>query len=121
MICLVLEEGETGRRARIAATLDPAAAINLEYLSVALQVRLREGHEPRFSLDPIDAKNKHSMQKKVFLPEWIAGTSVGDVLFQSDYYLKELSMGEYDQPVLGMRSAFDYSEEETSCKDSKSQ
>jgi len=35
------------------------------------------------------------------------------VLFQSDYHLKELSMGEYEQPVVGMKSCFDFSEAET--------
>jgi hypothetical protein len=30
------------------------------------------------------------------------------VLFQSDYHLKELSMGQYEQPVVGMRSCFDF-------------
>merc|ERR1719476_1082974 len=52
------------------------------------------------------------MQVKRFEPEWLLGTSVGDVLFQSDYYLKELSQGAYEQPVVGMRSAFDYSWDE---------
>lgn len=28
--------------------------------------------------------------------------------FQADYHLKELSMGEHDQPVIGMRSCFDF-------------
>jgi hypothetical protein len=32
---------------------------------------------------------------------------VGEVLFQADYYLKELSMGESDQPVIGMKSVLD--------------
>jgi hypothetical protein len=61
-------------------------------------------------LDPTDATDTNSMQQKVFVPDWLAGTSVGEVLFQADYHLKELSMGEYDQPVVGMKSCFDYSE-----------
>merc|ERR1719253_1060400 len=52
------------------------------------------------------------MQSKVFIPDWLEGTSGGEGLFQADYYLKELSMGEYEQPVLGMKSCFDYSEME---------
>jgi hypothetical protein len=110
MVCLVLQENKSGQSVRVASTLDPAAAVNLEYLSIALLVRCRTGREPRFSLDPVDAKDKKSMQKKVFMPEWLADTSVGEVLFQADYHLKELSMGEYDQPVLGMKSCSDYSE-----------
>jgi len=52
------------------------------------------------------------MQFKRFEPEWLAGTSVGEVMFQSDYHLKELSMGEYSQPVIGMKSCFDFSEKD---------
>jgi hypothetical protein len=114
MVCLVLDE-ET-RSIGIASTLEPAAALNLEYLSIALQVRRKEGHEPVFSLDPVaphekhPIHEKHAMQEKVFVPDWLAGTSVGEVLFQADYHLKELSMGEFDQPVVGMKSCFDLSE-----------
>lgn len=86
--------------------------MNLEYLSIALQVRRLEGKEPVFSLDPLSAKNVSSderglRQVKHFEPKWLAGTSVGEVLFQADYHLKELSMGECQQPVVGMKSCFD--------------
>jgi hypothetical protein len=47
-------------------------------------------------------------QKKVYEPSWLAGTSVGDVMFQADYFLKELALGEYTMPVPS-------SEHETSC------
>jgi len=112
MVCLTLDEGT--KSVSIEATSDEAASVNLEYLSIALQVRRQEGHEPVFSLDPINAKDRNTMQEKVFVPQWLAGTSVGEVLFQADYLLKELSMGEHSQPVLGMNSCFDYSEEEVS-------
>merc|ERR1719506_3068561 len=108
MVCLVYDEAASS--IRIASTMEPAAAINLEDLSTALEVRRREGCEPVFTLDPMNPDATHSMQKKVFVPEWLAGTSVGEVLFQADYHLKELSMGEYEQPVVGMKSCFDYSE-----------
>eukprot|EP00747_Dinoflagellata_sp_TGD_P027110 gnl/TRDRNA2_/TRDRNA2_132390_c0_seq1.p1 gnl/TRDRNA2_/TRDRNA2_132390_c0~~gnl/TRDRNA2_/TRDRNA2_132390_c0_seq1.p1 ORF type:complete len:707 (+),score=159.56 gnl/TRDRNA2_/TRDRNA2_132390_c0_seq1:1320-3440(+) len=52
------------------------------------------------------------MQVKRFEPDWLAGTSVGDVLFQADYHLKELSMGEYEQPVVGMKSCSDFVNEQ---------
>jgi len=108
MCCLVLQEDNT---VRIASTVEPAAAVNLEYLATALQVRSRDQREPLFSLDPVDMANpKDSMQVKRFEPAWLAGTSVGEVLFQSDYHLKELSMGEYEQPVVGMKSCHDYSD-----------
>lgn len=108
MVCLV--HHEASRSVRVASTMEPSAAMNLEYLSTALQVRRTEGHEPIFSLDPVNADEKHSMQEKVFVPEWLAGTRAGEVLFQSDYHLKELSMGEFEQPVVGMKSCFDFSE-----------
>mmetsp|Transcript_131868 Transcript_131868/g.421890 ORF Transcript_131868/g.421890 Transcript_131868/m.421890 type:complete len:323 (+) Transcript_131868:865-1833(+) len=47
------------------------------------------------------------MQVKRFEPEWLAGTSVGEVMFQADYHLKELSMGAYQQPVIGMKSCME--------------
>mmetsp|Transcript_71854 Transcript_71854/g.166253 ORF Transcript_71854/g.166253 Transcript_71854/m.166253 type:complete len:997 (-) Transcript_71854:140-3130(-) len=109
MYCLVAEESGS---ARVAPTIEPAASVNLEYLALALQVRCREGREPFFSLDPVDPSDRNSMQEKRFEPAWLAGTSVGEVLFQADYHLKELSMGECEQPVIGMRNCFDLSEDE---------
>lgn len=111
MCGLLLQNGL--RDVSVVPTIAPAAAVNLEYLSIALRVRQTEGREPIFSLDPVENKNsvfdKDAMQVKRFEPEWLAGTSVGDVLFQSDYHLKELSMGEYDQPIVGMKSIHEYS------------
>eukprot|EP00971_Amphidinium_carterae_P125392 2484198-Amphidinium_carterae.1 len=37
----------------IEATMEPATAVNLEYLSVALQVRRKDAMEPTFSLEPV--------------------------------------------------------------------
>lgn len=31
-------------------------------------------------------------------------------MFQADYFLKELALGEYTMPVVGMMSVFDWSE-----------
>lgn len=109
LCCLVYDE--TSRSVRVAATLEPAAAINLEYLILALKVRHQVQREPLFSLDPVDPKNlEETPQKKRYEPEWLANTSVGDVMFQADYFLKELALGEYTQPIAGMRSVFDWSE-----------
>jgi len=116
MCCLVLQEGS--KSVRLAPTIEPSAAINLEYLALALQVRRKEGREPLFSLDPVhredadDTHGKESSQVKRFEPEWLAGTSVGEVLFQADYHLKELSMGECEQPVVGMKSVSDLIKDE---------
>jgi len=110
-MCCVVFDDET-RAVQVAPTLEPAESINLEYLSLALQVRVLEGREPMFSLDPVcndGERKKNMMQEKCFEPEWLAGTSVGEVLFQADYHLKELSMGQYEQPVVGMKSCLDLS------------
>jgi len=87
--------------------VEPAAAVNLEYLSTALRVRREVGCEPFFSLDPVDGADTASMQQKRFEPAWLADTSLGEVMFQADYRLKELSMGEHAQPVVGMKSCLD--------------
>jgi len=112
MCCLMLQRSSEGRpQVSVVPTVDPAAAINLEYLSLALKVRYLEGREPTFSLDPVLDGNLHEvkkhMQVKNFEPQWLQGTSAGEVLFQSDYHLKELSMGDQEQPIVGMRSCFD--------------
>merc|ERR1719327_1017050 len=114
MVCLVFDEAS--KAVSLAVTNEPSQAVNLEYLSLALQVRRKEDREPLFSLDPgrpgtsTSGEMKHGSQIKRFEPEWLAGTSVGEVLFQADFYLKELSMGECDQPVVGMKSCFDLAE-----------
>eukprot|EP00440_Ansanella_granifera_P051448 gb/GFBE01055774.1/.p1 GENE.gb/GFBE01055774.1/~~gb/GFBE01055774.1/.p1 ORF type:complete len:1053 (+),score=292.89 gb/GFBE01055774.1/:1-3159(+) len=115
LCCLVLDEAT--RTVRVAATLEPAAAVNLEYLILALKVRKQACREPLFSLDPTDPHKLESCpQKKVYEPSWLAGTSVGDVMFQADYFLKELALGEYTMPVAGMQSVFDWTEMENSTK-----
>jgi len=99
----------------VVPTANPAASVNLEYLSVALKCLIQDGRQPLFSLDPkVDSSsNLHKLwHVKRFEPAWIDGTSAGEVMFQSDYHLKELSMGEYAQPVVGMRNALDYSAEQ---------
>merc|ERR1719163_1229600 len=107
MYCLMLEAGDPPK-VRVVPTKDPEAAVVLEYLLIALQVRLKAGMAPYFSLDTPRADEK--WQVKVFGPPWLKGTSVGEVLFQSDYHLKELSMGDalFDQPIVGMKSCWDY-------------
>jgi len=106
---LVLDEAS--RTVRIASTLEPSASVNLEYLMLALKVRRTACREPLFSLDPVDPQNlEKTPQMKRYEPAWLAGTSVGDIMFQADYFLKELALGEYTMPVVGMMSVFDWSE-----------
>ncbi|CAK0901997.1 unnamed protein product [Prorocentrum cordatum] len=109
-----------GSSMRRVAVSDPVASVCPEYLSAALRARLEEGCEPTFSLDPSPVgpgadgagREEGSMQVKRFAPAWLRGTSAGEVLFQADYHLKELSMGECRQPVVGMRSCLEYADEE---------
>ncbi|CAE7493825.1 sft2 [Symbiodinium necroappetens] len=109
LCCLVWDEA--ARSLRLAATAEPAAAVNLEYLLLALKVRYHACREPLFSLDPVNPENlEKTMLEKRFTPSWLAGTSIGELMFQADYYLKELSMGEHDMPMMGMMSVFDWSE-----------
>jgi len=113
MCCLVYDQ--EAHSVHVAPTLEPAESVNLEYLSLALRTRLLDGREPFFSLEPTemcDEFKKDAMQIKHFEPEWLSATSVGEVMFQADYHLKELSMGEYEQPVVGMKSCRDFNEEE---------
>jgi hypothetical protein len=112
MCCLV---ADASGNLKIGTTLEPAASVNLAYFSSVLRVRLLEGREPYFSLDEVkpDAAEEEplaAMQAKRIQPEWLAGTGVGEALFQADYHLKELSMGECHQPVVGMKSSLDFSE-----------
>ncbi|CAJ1440152.1 unnamed protein product, partial [Effrenium voratum] len=109
LVALVLDEAS--KTVKAAPTLEPAAGVNLEYLLLALKVRKTASREPLFSLDPVDPQNlEKTPQKKMYEPSWLAGTSVGDVMFQADYFLKELALGEYEMPVAGMLSVFDWSE-----------
>jgi len=116
-LCGLVWNGDS-KTVSLVPTMEQAASVNLEYLSLALQVRMKEGREPMFSLDPKEAPPNtpsdklNQWQVKRFEPQWLAGTSVGEVMFQADYHLKELSMGEYSQPVVGMKSCFDFTDEE---------
>merc|ERR1719264_1795849 len=60
---------------------------------------------------------KELMQVKRFEPAWLKGTSAGEVMFQADYHLKELSMGECEQPVVGMLSCPDICDEQNSLEE----
>jgi len=110
LYCLSLQAGGASEPMRLAIrpTTDPECSVNLAYLMCALQVRIKAGMAPYFSLDTPNANE--NWQQKTFGPPWLRGTCVGEVLFQADYHLKELSMGEsiYDQPVGGMMNVFDF-------------
>ena len=48
----------------MAPTLEPAAAVNLEYLLLALKVRKTAKREPLFSLDPVDPQNLETCRER---------------------------------------------------------
>jgi hypothetical protein len=92
---------------RCAAVSEKAdAAINISYLAVALRVLKDYGREAQFSLDPSDPHDiSGEQQVKKFYPPFLAGTVVGEVLFQADYALKEVCMGDLSLP--GIPNVFD--------------
>lgn len=92
-VCYNARTGEVGCASAPASARE--AGVNISYLATALQVLQEHGREPQFSLDPKDSLNiAGEMQVKKFYPAWLAGTIVGEVLFQADYTLKELCFGE---------------------------
>jgi len=107
MFCLMLE-GNDPPKLRLMPTTDPEAFVNLSYLLTSLQVRIRAGMAPYFSLDT--PNSDEAWQVKTHGPPWIKGTDVGEVLFQADYHLKELSMGDslFEPPTIGMRNCWDF-------------
>jgi len=80
---------------------EQAAAVNIWYLICSLKVLREHRREPVFSLDPKDPHDiSGETQVKRFEPAWLAGSVVGEVLFQADYALKELCLGERTLPSL---------------------
>ena len=61
-------------------------------------------------MDPVGTDA--SRQEKRFEPAWLAGTGVGEARSQADYRLKALSMCQYEQPVVGMKSCLGFTENE---------
>lgn len=108
--CLVLKGG--ARQLEVAATREKEVSVNLEYLSLALKTGFEMGGQASFSLDMANPADPSSMLVKRIEPTSLAETSMGEVLFQADYYLKELAMGQFEQPVPGMKSCL-----ESICKD----
>ncbi|CAE8611075.1 unnamed protein product [Polarella glacialis] len=88
--------------------MHPEASVNVAYLACVLRMLRKDRHEPIFSLDP---KDPHDLGGpflvKRFHPAWLAGTVVGEVLFQADYALKQLCFGDKALAQLGLPSAFD--------------
>mmetsp|Transcript_11154 Transcript_11154/g.25333 ORF Transcript_11154/g.25333 Transcript_11154/m.25333 type:complete len:668 (-) Transcript_11154:37-2040(-) len=82
------------------------ASVNVSYLATALRILTSHGREPQFSLDPTDPHNiSGDLQVKRFYPSWLASTVVGEVLFQADYALKQICLGDMQLP--GLPNALD--------------
>jgi len=82
------------------------ASVNVSYLATALRILTSHGREPQFSLDPTDPHNiSGDLQVKRFYPDWMASTVAGEVLFQADYALKQICLGDLELP--GLPSALD--------------
>jgi len=112
--------------------------ISMPILAVALLAAYKN-ESIAFSLDPWDPKDPNGpFIKKVYYPSWIAGTELGDLLFESDYLLKQLSFGikvksispEYTattEPLnfpleltqKGLRTVISYESEQTSTSNQK--
>jgi len=107
-ICLSAHSGDVGfaHVGEVCLTADESPIVNISYLACALKVLKEHGREPRFSLDPKDPHRiAGELQVKRFFPEWLAGSVVGEVLFQADYVLKELCLG--DKSVADIPNVFD--------------
>lgn len=100
-VCVIYDKAHGSVCCAAAPKRDQAAAVNIWYLICSLKVLHEHRREPVFSLDP---KDKHSIagetQVKRFEPPWLAGSVVGEVLFQADYALKELCLGERMLPSM---------------------
>lgn len=101
LVC-ICHDPATGHVSCAAAPANvPDSAVNISYLACALRVLHDYGREPQFSLDPKDPHNiSGDLQVKAFYPSWLAGTVVGEVLFQADYALKELCLGDRALPFI---------------------
>jgi hypothetical protein len=67
---------------------------SLEEFAYALRCVYHEGRDPAFSLDGWDRNDPFGpYQRKVYMPKSMWGTVFGEILFEADYLLKELSLG----------------------------
>eukprot|EP00929_Paragymnodinium_shiwhaense_P031039 TRINITY_DN17478_c0_g1_i1.p1 TRINITY_DN17478_c0_g1~~TRINITY_DN17478_c0_g1_i1.p1 ORF type:complete len:700 (-),score=131.53 TRINITY_DN17478_c0_g1_i1:449-2521(-) len=101
MVCVCYNPRASSVHVVSAPPRTPHAAINISYLAVALRLLRDYGREPQFSLDPVDPHDiGGELQAKKFYPPWLEGSVLGEVLFQADYTLKELSFGDRSLPGL---------------------
>jgi len=98
------------RAVGLAPTRFKQAEVNLYYLAMSLKILKETQRECQFSLDPKGTISDEK-QVKAFYPSSLANTVFGEVLFQADYTLKQLSFGEGARPVKDMMSIFELMEQ----------
>ena len=95
-LCFALEQD--GKPTLVPVTRhSPQLCVNFHYFVEALRVLTKSKNidGPVFSLDPSDPSNMDGpFQTKRFVPDTLANTPLGEVLFQADYFLKKFSFGE---------------------------
>lgn len=85
--------------------LNGSGEINQDDLLLVLLL-VFSGFEPSFSLDPWDSSNPDGPHyQKVFYPDALAGTALGKTLFDTDYLMKSLALGELSVPGLSSEGA----------------
>mmetsp|Transcript_40252 Transcript_40252/g.106269 ORF Transcript_40252/g.106269 Transcript_40252/m.106269 type:complete len:916 (-) Transcript_40252:3-2750(-) len=113
-VCVLFDEATS--TFSCAPTRNPEVAVNLSYLLTAVRVIKEYRREPKFSLDPADPKDMTGdLQLKVYYPDWLEDTVFGEVLFQADYLLKEISFGTRSLPDFPqIKSTFEQSQKNAS-------
>jgi len=100
-ICVCCDPATKQVTVSAAPRCEPRAAVNISYLATMLRTLRAAGREPQFSLDPKDPHDiGGELQVKKFYPSWLASTVAGEVLFQADYELKEICLGDRVLPCL---------------------
>jgi hypothetical protein len=91
-----LKQGELvlmGLKAPIVASVSVADITQDDILLALLCVY--SGIDPSFSLDPWESTNPDGpYYQKVFYPDALVGTALGETLFETDYIMKKLALGE---------------------------
>lgn len=86
-----------------------AEKVSVRDWAVLLKVEYFNRGQASFSLDPADPSDPFGpFQKKVFRPEWLAGTDVGDTMCNADILLKRLSLGLEDPGLARWQSTLDF-------------
>eukprot|EP00435_Cladocopium_sp_Y103_P062624 s134_g24.t1 len=94
------------------------AQLSMHDVAVILKIEFFNQGRAEFSLDAFDPsepfgefqKKDGRSKKRVFRPQFLAGTDVGELLFRADVLLKRLSLGLEVPHLPGWRSPLDFGE-----------